>query len=146
MNLKLATIDDLKIHEKELLQIISNSINENHRNLPNYNEFIVYKKLITYFEQRKTNVWIALDDEKIVGYAQFFLNEKGRIHLNEIAVSKDYQHKGVGTKLLNAVESSSFDLGADTIELFCNEDNEVAKKFYENNKYSTEKRLLIKKV
>lgn len=146
MNLKLATIDDLKIHEKELLQIIANSINENHRNLPNYNEFIVYKKLITYFEQRKTNVWIALDDEKMVGYAQFFLNEKGRIHLNEIAVSKDYQHKGVGTKLLNAVESSSFDLGADTIELFCNEDNEVAKKFYENNKYRTEKRLLIKKV
>ena len=130
MNLKLATIDDLKIHEKELLQIIANSINENHRNLPNYNEFIVYKKLITYFEQRKTNVWIALDDEKMVGYAQFFLNEKGRIHLNEIAVSKGYQHKGVGTKLLNAVESSSFDLGADTIELFCNEDNEVAKKFY----------------
>jgi ribosomal protein S18 acetylase RimI-like enzyme len=77
---------------------------------------------------------------------QQILNEKGRIHLNEIAVSKDYQHKGVGTKLLNAVESSSFDLGADTIELFCNEDNEVAKKFYENNKYRTEKRLLIKKV
>ena len=129
-----------------MLKIIRCSVKKNHRDLLNYDEFIVYDKLVNYYQQGKANVWIALEADKMVGYAQFFLNEKGRVHLNEIAVSENYQHKGIGSKLLNAVESSSLEWKAEIIELFCDESNEEAKKFYGKNKFETEKRLLIKRI
>lgn len=99
-----------------------------------------------YFNLGKANVWLALDKNRVVGYAQFFRKSNERVHLNEIAVAKEYQGKGVGSALINAVEKSAKKCGAGYVELFCNEVNTRAKIFYGMHRYLPEKHLMIKAV
>lgn len=105
-----------------------------------------YDKLTGYFGQGKAKVWLVFDGNSLAGYAQFFQKEDGRVHLNEIAVSAYSQGKGIGSKLLRAVEDSAAEAGAECVELFCSEKNEIAKDFYEKHAYQTERRLLTKNI
>lgn len=148
VQLTLATIDDLRRYKGELLKIIDDSLKLNYENdesgkLKN-NE--VYEKLIHYFEVNQTKVWLAKSEQKVVGYAQFFKKNKERIHLNEIAVAEDYQNKGIGSILINAVEKSAKESGAKFVELFCNNVNSIAKCFYEKHDYFPEKFLMKKEI
>ena len=105
-----------------------------------------YYKLIDYFEQGKTNVCLAVEGKRVLGYAQYFRTDYGRVHLNEIAVAEEYQYQGIGTKLMEEVEKGSRKVSVSCIELFCIEKNERAKTFYSKNNYETEKRLMIKRL
>lgn len=142
--LVMADLEELCFCKKELLEIIEYSLKNNMRDLGKAID--VYEKLLHYFEIGKTNVWLAMEDKKVVGYAQFFQKEDGRVHLNQIAVAEKYQNKGVGSMLIDAVEKSAKDCGATIVELFCNEVNDNAWRFYDTHRYLTEKRLMIKKI
>jgi len=146
IELILADIEDLQIHKSELIEIMNFSLKENSEEIGGRGGTRVYEKLVHYVNQNMTSVWLALDDQKAVGYAQFFRKDETRVHLNQIAVAEDYQNRGVGSMLIEAVEQSAKNIGADTIELFCKEVNDNAKKFYGKHNYSAEKRLMIKTV
>lgn len=145
MELRLASIDDLIKHKKELVEMMDYSVRVN-QGTQKREGTAKYDKLIGYFEQGKANVWLAFAGNSLLGYAQYFKKENGRVHLNEIAVDEHAQGMGIGTELLQAVEKSATEMGTDCVELFCNEVNASAKSFYDKHLYSTEKRLLTKRL
>lgn len=146
MNLVLATVEDLKNHKIELIEMMNYSLQANHGGALSKKGVDVYEKLLYYFDLDKAKVWLALDNQKVIGYAQFFKKDSERVHLNEIAVAKDYQNKGIGSMLIEAVEQSAKEFGVSVVELFCNEVNDNAKHFYDTHQYSAEKHLMVKPV
>lgn len=142
VKLVMATLKDLKAHKDELIKMMGYSLKINGKNSLESEK--VYEKLIYYFELGKANVWLALEDKRVVGYAQFFQKNDERVHLNEIAVAEGDQNKGVGSILMDAVEHSAREYGATSVELFCHEINSNAKNFYGKHLYVPEKYLMVK--
>ena len=100
--------------------------------------------MMGYYRMGKADIVGAFDGNNLIGYAQFFQKENGRLHLNQIAVRENWQGKGVGTLLLEAVKTGAQECGSNMVELFCNENNSVAKDFYHKHRFVTEKRLMIR--
>lgn len=147
MTLILAAIDELRSYREELIELMEYSQQINYRSPNGRKEAMAaYEKLISYYEQGKTNVWLAIEDSNLAGYAQFFQKENGRVHLNEIAVGEKYQDNGIGTRLIMAVENSAKELNAEFVELFCNEGNLKAKALYDKNHYVIERCQMFKKI
>ena len=55
--------------------------------------------------------YVAAENEKIIGYGQLELNG----HINHFYCHKDFQRKGVGTQILNCIESKARALGIDKL-------------------------------
>jgi GNAT superfamily N-acetyltransferase len=53
--------------------------------------------------QQHGHLWVALDDDVPVGFAQVKVLERGIAHLDEIDVHPDHGRKGLGTQLVLAV-------------------------------------------
>lgn len=142
---KLLQEEELTEYREDLISCMEDSLKVNDLNKDfkkeGRNE---YQKMMGYYYMGKASIVGALDGNRLIGYAQFFQKENGRMHLNQIAVREDCQGSGVGTLLLRAVERNAKECNALMMELFCNERNVVAKKFYQKYQYLTEKRLMIK--
>ncbi len=149
MNIILATEDDLKSHKDELIEIIEYSLKVNNQSVSTRSVCGgagKYNKMMHYYEEGKTNVWLAVENERAVGFAQFFQKDTKRVHLNEIAVAESFQHNGIGSVLMNYVENSARECGANIVELFCSDCNKNAMQFYMRKSYTTERRLMIKDI
>ncbi len=103
-----------------------------------------FTSLLEYFDGGKAKVLMVFDGQIPIGYAWFFVKTPKRVHLNEIAVSFEYQSMGIGGKLIRYIEDYAKENGCSQIELFCKEKNVDAKEFYENRGFETETRLLVK--
>lgn len=79
------------------------------------------------------NFWIAIDEDKIIG--TIALENGGDIGiLKRLYIKKEYQHKGIGTKLYNAFEEYIKEkTNIKTIYLACGRVLENAHKFYIKN-------------
>lgn len=82
---------------------------------------------------------VAKDNEKIVGTAtMYFINLftfsfQPTIELFNVAVSKDYRRKRVGTFILDYVKKYAKENGYNQIHFTCLEDEINVHKFYESN-------------
>jgi ribosomal-protein-alanine N-acetyltransferase len=80
------------------------------------------------------DVAVAILDSEIVGYASFrYVGKQGDV--NTIAVSKDQQGKGIGTVLMDWLESQATLRNVREIFLEVRSDNEAAMKMYASRGY-----------
>jgi len=80
------------------------------------------------------DVSVALLDSEIVGYASFrYVGKQGDV--NTVAVSRDQQGKGIGTALMNWLESQAALRNVKEIFLEVRSDNEAALKMYTSRSY-----------
>ena len=88
--------------------------------------------------------YIALDNKRVVGTIMAgYDGHRGWIY--SIAVSPNYQKKGIGSSLLTFAERKLSELGCMKINLQIMEGNEVVEEFYLANEYQTEKRISMGK-
>ena len=80
------------------------------------------------------DVAVAILDSEIVGYASFrYVGKQGDV--NTIAVSNDQQGKGIGTALMDWLESQATLRNVRQIFLEVRSDNEAAMKMYASRGY-----------
>ena len=149
MEIKVIRLQENELHNyrEDLIQCMEDSLKVNR--LDDYSGLSgrkVYQKMMGYYYMGKTDILGAFDGDKLIGYAQFFQKENKRVHLNQIAVREDYQGKGVGSILIQEVEQIVRECALTTMELFVNESNLIAKKFYQSHCFLTEKQLMVKKI
>ena len=88
--------------------------------------------------------YIALDNKAVVGTIMAgYDGYRGWIY--SIAISPNYQKKGIGSSLLAFAEQKLSELGCMKINLQIMEGNEVVENFYLSNGYQTEKRISMGK-
>jgi ribosomal protein S18 acetylase RimI-like enzyme len=87
------------------------------------------------------NTVLAKDGKRIIGKVLWYVKENphdGLVELEELYVIEEYRRKGVGSELIkfsiNAVQKHFKSLGIEPrrIYLFTNEDNQGARRLYEN--------------
>ena len=105
-----------------------------------------FQKLLEYYDEGKANVVLAFVNGAFAGYAWFFQISQDRVHLNEIAVVKEFHSKGIGRQLIEFVEIYAKEHHISKVELYCMEVNDQANRFYNRNGYKTEKRLFVKDI
>jgi ribosomal-protein-alanine N-acetyltransferase len=80
------------------------------------------------------DVSVAISDSEIVGYASFrYVGKQGDV--NTVAVSKAHQGKGIGTTLMDWLESQAALRNVREIFLEVRSDNEAAIKMYDARGY-----------
>jgi ribosomal-protein-alanine N-acetyltransferase len=80
------------------------------------------------------DVSVAISDSEIVGYASFrYVGKQGDV--NTVAVSKAHQGKGIGTTLMDWLESKAALRNVREIFLEVRSDNEAAIKMYDARGY-----------
>ena len=99
------------------------------------------------FHEDGSAIIIGAFDEELIGFAwvykHFFLNQR-RLHINQIAVAKEYRRKGTGRLLLNKIEEIADDLNVDNIDLMVTAANIDVVNFYKNNGFRIERYLMSK--
>lgn len=78
---------------------------------------------------------VAFADGDVVGFAQGVPGDDGPAWLARIYIVPDYWGEGVGTDLLDRVESWLRETDADRLRLAVMADNDVANAFYEKHGY-----------
>jgi GNAT superfamily N-acetyltransferase len=61
--------------------------------------------------------FLAFEQGQAVGFVSYFVNE-GRLNIGWLAVRKDYQRRGIGTVLLNEIETKARELGIPEIATY----------------------------
>ena len=88
----------------------------------------------SYFGEPAVSVYVAGDP--VVGYAFSRHGEAGdRLHLTAIYVHPDRWGEGIGSLLLDRVETEARDLGVETVDLVVLAENSVGRGFYEGHGY-----------
>ncbi len=75
------------------------------------------------------------ENNKIIGYGTAAKLNKNSMDIESIAILPDYQKKGYGTKLIDAIEDEIKNRSCKTVILEVREKNENAKNFYLNHGY-----------
>ena len=120
--------------KKEVLKLLKE--NMEHKFIENFGGFSEKVSEKHYDEIEKTGYSYVLEDEKIVGFFSFYkeLNEKNSFVLNNIQIKKEYQNKGLGTKILDFVENKIKKIGGGRIKLLVFKNN-GAYNFYKKNDF-----------
>ena len=94
------------------------------------------------FHMNTDKFYVALDGDAVIGYTVGEIEKMGKVnaprlagHILNIAVSEEYQGKGVGTMLLDVVEKRFIECGADIAYLEVRESNVNAQRVYRNRGY-----------
>ena len=74
---------------------------------------------------------VAIEDTAVVGYAGVALTPSGEAWINNIAVRRDRQHRGIGRALLDHLLATAHDGGADEVLLEVASDNVPAQRLYD---------------
>lgn len=111
----------------------------------NWTESNAYKKILDYF--KKADILIAVVDSQVVGFiiSSIFLwsrYKKGKI--SEIVVAKNFQGKGIGSRLVKEVEKKHSKRGAKYINLTAHK-SAKALSFYKNRGYKMSDLVLMEK-
>lgn len=110
------------------------------------------EKMSLKFSEYATVLALYQDDD-IAAFSAFYRNdhETKKAFLSMIAVSKKYEGKGYGKKMLNEIEHICIKSGMTELVLEVNKNNFHALRFYENNGFvflnkETENSLFMKKM
>lgn len=109
----------------------------------------IIKPIREYIKENKAYVFLARDNEEIIGYIwcypRMFFDES-RIYINSLIVKSEYRDKGIGKCLLDKAEEKAKELKCDAIYLSAATFNEGAVKFYSRNNYISERVQLVKRI
>jgi GNAT superfamily N-acetyltransferase len=89
--------------------------------------------------------FLALEQGQAVGFVSYFVNE-GRLNIGWLAVKRDYQRRGIGTGLLNEIETKARELGIPEIATYTLGDEvdyppyEQTRRFYFKNGFQVYQR------
>ena len=149
--------EDLKNLLVELQEYIV-SIDDWHLNIltPQYRE-LYFKKTIEECHKRNGVIFIAVENNKAIGMIYGGIIEYDEYdkcdyacpktgHIEELIVSKNVRHEGLGSKLLNKMEQYFKSLGCEYCHLNVFEPNNIGKNFYAMHNYITRMCNLSKKL
>lgn len=96
--------------------------------------------LYSFFNSIYKHIVVAKIKNQIIGYAFIqmmkvdlpMLTSRKYMYVHDMAVSEEYRHHGVATKLLNYIENYSLNMGATKLELAVHLFNRNAISLYEN--------------
>ncbi|MDN4599662.1 GNAT family N-acetyltransferase [Paenibacillus sp. F6_3S_P_1C] len=91
-------------------------------------------------EDGNYKTFVALSENAVVGFVTIVQALSvgvtiGYLHIQALAVKKEFQHRGVGTKLLRQTENYAKELGISSIILCSGFKRTDAHAFYEHNGY-----------
>ncbi|MCP5083620.1 MAG: GNAT family N-acetyltransferase [Alphaproteobacteria bacterium] len=69
--------------------------------------------------QEAGDLYVASVDHEVAGFVVFFERDD-HVHLENVAVSPAHQGKGIGSNLIEFVESETLNRGLNTVELYTN--------------------------
>lgn len=104
------------------------------------------KKIIDVIDSEKDKIYVAVKDDKIVGYIH--VNDYDVIYMDHlknimgIAVDSHYRKLGIGKKLLQQAEKWAKDTGASGVRLVSGESRTGAHEFYRHCGYESHKKQL----
>ena len=127
------------IVEKDYLALLPLWKNELGNRLVNAENIVHHYDRIKNDERYKT--FVASADDKIVGFVSSVQSygvglEIGFMHITALAVQKENQNKGIGTKLLKHMEDYAKAKGIHSIILKCSVNSTDAHAFYQRNGYA----------
>lgn len=104
---------------------------------------LVEEKLKNVLESNREKIFVAVSSNQVIGYIHgenydvlYFQHMK---NVMGIAVLKEYQNKGVGTSLLNAVEDWAVSANAYAIRINSGASRKESHEFYRSKGYGLEK-------
>lgn len=91
------------------------------------------KKWQEYLSKEKHRIFVAYENEKILGFSACKEDEelKNCLYLDSLHVSETSRGKGVGTKLINTVGSYAYIKGYEHMSICIVKGNDNAKRIYE---------------
>ena len=91
------------------------------------------KKWQEYLNKEKHRIFVAYENEKILGFSACKEDEelKNCLYLDSLHVSETSRGKGVGTKLINTVGSYAYIKGYEHMSICIVKGNDNAKRIYE---------------
>lgn len=104
----------------------------------NYENFLITIEKMNKMGNYKT--FVALSENRVIGFITVMQALAmgfpiGYFHVQGFAVHNEFQHKGIGTKLLNHVENNAKETGISFIILNSGFKRTDAHAFYEHNGY-----------
>lgn len=84
------------------------------------------------FKKAKSTHIFVFEEEKVVGFLIYNLLV-GEMEIIDVAVSKEYEHQGIGSKLLQHLFDIAKEYNITLISLEVRRDNHIAISFYEKN-------------
>lgn len=91
----------------------------------------------------------AIDNGALIGFLWSYKHDyygQPRMHLNHSAVEKQYRGKGIGTRLDREAEGIAMLEGIEVLDLAVSESNTAARKMFESQGYTTERRYMSKRL
>ena len=151
MNIRKATLKDIK--EIENIVVQSSKMHYEARKDIFKKELVTQgeKKVKKAIKDKETNLLVAEEDGTIKGVVIYQIKKvKGNqnlldskvVWISEICVDEDYRGQGIGTKLIDHLKQLCKEQGIKRLELNCWEFNEKARKFYEENEFTTQRRIM----
>ena len=102
-----------------------------------------------YLDNGNAVIFVAMHEDKVLGWAWTHLIERFkevRLHVASVAISTEYQHQGIGKKIIKYIEEYAKDNDILVVELFVTVKNENAVGFYNSLGFDPERYLLTKKM
>lgn len=105
--------------------------------------------LCEYLKDGKSYFLVAKEHIEITGFLWAYeMNRDGErvMHIAYLAVSTEFQEKGIGSALMNAIETLAKELGIGMLELNVNASNAKAISFYKNKCFENQSIKMIKRM
>lgn len=152
MIIKYLKIEEFSVYENTILELLVNSYESNFNISISECEGICKEKiqmLKKYILDGSANVIGVIVQDELAGFLWTYIHDyfgEKRIHINQIAVKKEYRGKGIAKLMLNELDSFAIAQGIDVIDLFVSEINENALNLYEKIGFITERRYMKRKL
>lgn len=134
------------------------SIDDWHLNIitPGYREKY-FEKTLMECSKNEGKIFLAIEDDSVIGLICGYVVERDEYdkydytcpktgHIEELIISKNIRHGGVGTKLIQHMEEYFKSIGCEYCHVDVFEPNEMGKNFYFKHDYTTRMRSLSKKI
>ena len=105
--------------------------------------------LIEHVSNGSAIVYGVFDSENLIGYVWAYehpFREEVRLYVNEIHVEEAYRNKGIGKKLLHAIEDMVKERGYGALYIHAEGNNDGAIRLYQNEGYEIERIQLRKEL
>ncbi len=119
----------------KIVQMTEDSLKFFENNILDFDEFWSYKLLKQELENENSTCLVAYLDDKVVGFACLW-EPPFEIHINNIAVKKDYRNQKIGTFILEELIKIAKEKNKEEMTLEVNVNNIYAIKLYK--KYNFE--------
>ena len=151
IKLKTATQKDIRGLSKLLLALLENKNSQVYRDnvvkfgIPEdyVKNALAEETLLEAAATGKTTFYLALDGNKVAGFAQVTMQDDYIAELERIIVFPEYTRQGVGTRLLHKAITDQKQKGTKTLMVNTGKDETHARQFYEKNGFTQINETLI---